>query len=90
MISFFARKKKFLNYDVKKVSSGFEYLLLIFSLRLGLILKVVGMDAELNSLSNGGSKKVSSKFGVYKFLVFSEILGHNFNPPILNYTNRDF
>jgi hypothetical protein len=85
MISFFTRKKKFLNHDVKKVSSGFEYFLLIFSLRLGLILKVVEMDAELNSLSNGGSKKVSSKF-----LVFSEILGHNFNHPILNHTNRDF
>jgi hypothetical protein len=37
-----------------------------------------------------GSKKVSSKFEVYKFLVSSEILGHNFNPPILNYTNREF
>jgi len=37
-----------------KVSSGFEYFLLIFSLRLGLIIEVVGLDAELNSLSNGG------------------------------------
>ncbi len=39
-------------YHVRKVSSGFEYFLLIFALRLGLILKVVGVDAELNSLSN--------------------------------------
>jgi hypothetical protein len=37
-----------------------------------------------------GSKKVSSKFGVYKFLLFSKILGHNFITPILNYTNREF
>ncbi len=29
-----------------------------------------------------GSKEVSSKFGVYKFIVFNEILGHNFNPRI--------
>jgi hypothetical protein len=36
------------------------------------------------------SEKVSSKFGVYKLLVFSEMLDHNFNPPVLNYTNRDF
>jgi hypothetical protein len=26
------------------------------------------------------SKKVSSKFGVYKFLVFHEILAHSSNP----------
>jgi hypothetical protein len=38
---------------VRKVSSGFEYFLLIFALRLGLTLKVVELDAELNSLSNG-------------------------------------
>src|SRR5438132_607956 len=38
---------------VRKVSSGFEYFLLIFVLRLGMTLKVVGIDAELNSLSNG-------------------------------------
>jgi len=40
--------------DVRKVSSGFEYFLLTFALRLGLTLKVVGLDAELNSLSNSG------------------------------------
>jgi hypothetical protein len=38
---------------VRKVSSGFEYFLLIFALRLGLAPKVVGLDTELNSLSNG-------------------------------------
>jgi hypothetical protein len=38
---------------VRKVRSRFECFLLIFALRLGMILKVVGMDAELNSLSNG-------------------------------------
>ncbi len=31
-----------------------------------------------------------SKFEVYKLLVFSKIMGHYFNPSILNYTNRDF
>jgi hypothetical protein len=31
----------------------YEYILLIFALRLGLILKVVGLDVELNSASNG-------------------------------------
>jgi hypothetical protein len=31
---------------------------------------------------------VSSKFGVYKFLVFSEILVHSFKPPISDYTKR--
>jgi hypothetical protein len=31
----------------------FEYILLIFVLRLGLILKVVGLDVELNPASNG-------------------------------------
>jgi hypothetical protein len=35
------------------------------------------------------SSQVSSKFGVYKFLAFSEILVHSFKPPVLNYTNRD-
>jgi hypothetical protein len=35
------------------------------------------------------SSQVSSKFGVYKFLVFSEILVHSFKPPILDYTNRE-
>jgi hypothetical protein len=37
-----------------KVSSGFEYFFLIFALRLGSILKMVELDAELNSLSNYG------------------------------------
>jgi hypothetical protein len=36
-----------------------------------------------------GSSQVSSKFGVYKFLVFSEILVHSFKPSMLNYTNRE-
>ncbi len=40
--------------DVKKVSSRFEYFLLIFALRLGTTQNEVGIDAELNSLSNGG------------------------------------
>ncbi len=31
----------------------YEYILLIFALRLGLILNVVGLDVELNSASNG-------------------------------------
>ncbi len=35
------------------------------------------------------SSQVSSKFGVYKFLVFSEILVHSFKPPILDYANRE-
>ncbi len=35
------------------------------------------------------SSQVSSKFGVYKFLAFSEILVHSFKPPILDYTNRE-
>jgi hypothetical protein len=35
------------------------------------------------------SSQVSSKFGVYKFLVFSEILVHSFNSPILDCTNRE-
>ncbi len=32
---------------------------------------------------------MSSKFGVYKFLVFSEILVHSFKPSVLDYTNRE-
>ena len=44
---------KTLANDVRKVSSGFEYFLLIFIMVLGLVLKVVGLDAELNSESNG-------------------------------------
>jgi hypothetical protein len=43
------RDKKY----VRKVSSGLEYFLRIFGLRIGLTLKVVDLDAELNSLSNG-------------------------------------
>ncbi len=35
------------------------YILLIFALRLGLVLKVVGLDAELHSLSNGDVFKQS-------------------------------
>jgi hypothetical protein len=42
------------NSYVRKVSSGFEYFLLICALRLGLTLKGVGLDAELNSLPSGG------------------------------------
>ena len=38
--------------NASKVRSRFEYFLLIFTLRLELILKVVGLDAELNSLPN--------------------------------------
>jgi hypothetical protein len=41
-----------INY-VRKVSSGFEYFLLIFALRLVMALKVVGLDTELNSATNG-------------------------------------
>ena len=44
---------KTLANDVRKVSSGFEYFLLIFIMVLGLVLKVVGLDEELNSESNG-------------------------------------
>jgi len=44
----------------------------------------------LHNIEQLGSKKASSKLEVYKFLVFSKILGHSFNAPILNYTNRDF
>ncbi len=54
-------------------------------------------DREITEagMSNGKlmayrSKTVSSKFGVDKFLVFSEILAHSFNSFILNYANRDF
>jgi hypothetical protein len=36
------------------------------------------------------SKKVGSKFGVYKFLVFRELLAHSFNLYIFDYANRDF
>src|SRR5205085_2590721 len=37
------------------------YILLIFVLRLGMTLKVVGIDAELNSLSASGSFKGSHR-----------------------------
>ena len=36
-----------------------------------------------------GPCEVSSKFRVYKFLVFSKILPHNFNHSIADYSNRD-
>jgi len=39
-------------FNVRKVSSGFEYFLLIFAIRLGQSLKVFGLDAGLNSASN--------------------------------------
>ncbi len=39
--------------SVKKISSGFQYFLLIFALRRGLTLKLVALNTELNSLSNG-------------------------------------
>jgi hypothetical protein len=44
---------------------------------------------KLTKEINNWSSQVSSKFGVYKFLVFSEILIHSFKPPILDYTNRE-
>jgi hypothetical protein len=56
---------------VRKVSSGFEYFLLIFALRLGLILKVVGLDAGLNSLSNGGILKSEGGGGVRVLLILT-------------------
>jgi hypothetical protein len=43
-----------------------------------------------NIISVIGSKKVSSKFGVYKFYGFRENLAHSFNPHISDYANRDF
>jgi hypothetical protein len=46
---------------------------------------------QLLNLSNDNKtwlSQVSSKFGVYKFLIFNEILVHSFKPPILDYTNR--
>jgi hypothetical protein len=51
---------------VRKVSSRFEYILLIFALRLEMTLKVVGVDAELNSLSNGSIFKgvIGQKIGL--------------------------
>jgi hypothetical protein len=39
--------------DVKKVSSRFEYFLQIFAAEFVLILKMVVLDTELNSASNG-------------------------------------
>ncbi len=41
-------------------------------------------------VTNKWSKKVSSKFGVCKFLVLSEILAHSYNFPIFGCANRDF
>jgi hypothetical protein len=41
------------------------------------------------SLSMNWLSQVSSKFVVYKYLVFSEILVHSFKPPTLDYTNRE-
>ncbi len=58
-------------------------------LRLAHIL-VLMLNHICDDFKKKRSKKVSAKFEVYKFLVFSKILGHNFNAPILNYTNRDF
>jgi hypothetical protein len=40
-------------FHIRKVSSGFEYFLPIFAIRLGQSLKVFGLDAEFNSASNG-------------------------------------
>ncbi len=55
------------------------------------IKKISRDEIVVLNVGNHWSTKVSSKFGVYKFLVFSEIQGHNFKPPlpILNYTNRE-
>ena len=41
------------SYNVRKVSSGFEYFLLTFACRLGITLSRLGIDAEFDSLSNG-------------------------------------
>ncbi len=41
-------------------------------------------------ISFSGQKNVSSKFGVYRFLVFREILAHSSNPHISDYGNRNF
>jgi hypothetical protein len=35
------------------------------------------------------SREMSSKFGAYEFLVFSEILALNSNPSIFDYASRD-
>ncbi len=46
-------------------------------------------SVEIRHIFNMGLGQVSSKFGVYKFLVLSEILVHSFKLPILDYTNRE-
>ncbi len=35
-------------------------------------------------------KKVSAKFGIYKFLVFSAILAHSSSSSVSNYADRNF
>jgi hypothetical protein len=82
-------------YGFGKPRTGGGYLsMLVFGLLMVLCVKFPGLwdwcEKSFFDNSTFWSKKVSSKFGVYKFLVFSEILGHNFNPPILNCTDRDF
>ncbi len=78
-LNIFESKSKKLTYedqkvDVRKVTNRFEYFLLIFTLRLGMTLKVVGIDVELNSLSNGDIFKGghrAKKLGFYpKYTLF--------------------
>jgi hypothetical protein len=56
MIHLFSKRieNKFsISYNVRKVTSRYEYFLLIFALRLGMTQNEVGIDTELKSLSNG-------------------------------------
>jgi len=68
--------------DIRKVSSGYKYSLLIFALRFGLILKVVGLDAELNFLTLGQAMHLSTKF-YYKVLKIH--WGDNYRPVTIQF-----
>ncbi len=47
-------------------------------------------EIENLELQDERSKTMSSKFRVYKFLVFSKILAQDFNSSIFDYANIDF
>jgi hypothetical protein len=62
---------------VRKVCSGFEYFLLVLDSASVMTLRVVGMDVEFDSLSNGTTLKaiMGQKVGI-----LPEILGFRENP----------
>ena len=67
----------------------YSFILSIISFIFLSIMGYYGLLIQTSKVKNFSSKKVNSKFRIYKFLVFSEVLAYTFYPPLSNCANRN-